>query len=219
VLVIQLTRGGALISTANDEVARLRTRFVREQCILLPGFIEPDLLRTIQQRIDVSEFRRFVSDGIAQDSTLVDPLTIHLLFFLTNDPPFLRIVREITACAEIDSFEGRVYRMDPALPDTDSWHDDMCENRMIGMSVNLSTTPFEGSRFQLRDRRSNQVLYEIANTGSGDAIVFRLAAHLQHRNTELTGSAPKTAFAGWFRSHQPDYYSSIRGAGQASETR
>jgi hypothetical protein len=201
-----------LTSPANDDVAQLRTRFAREQCILLPRLIEPDLLRTIQRRIDQSEFRPFVSDGIAHDSTLLDPLTIHLLFFLTNDPPFLRIVREITACAEIDSFQGRVYRMDPALPDTDSWHDDMCDNRMIGMSVNLSTAAFEGSAFQIRDRRTNQVLYEIANTGSGDAIVFRLAAHLQHRNTELTGTARKTAFAGWFRSHQPDYYSSIRAA-------
>ena len=215
-LVIQLTRAGAFISTANDEVAQLRMRFAREQCILLPRLIEPDLLRTIQRRIDVSEFRPFDSDGIAHDSTLLDPLTIHLLFFLTNDPPFLQIVREITACMELDSFQGRVYRMDPALPDTDSWHDDMSENRMIGMSVNLSTTAFEGSRFQLRDRRSNQLLYEIANTGSGDTILFRLAAHLQHRNTPLTGSAPKTAFAGWFRSHQPDYYSSLRAAKRRS---
>ena len=44
----------------------------------------------------------------------------------------------------------------------------------------------------------------------GDAIVFKLADNLQHRNTPLIGSVAKTAFAGWFRSHQPDYYSSIR---------
>jgi hypothetical protein len=86
----------------------------------------------------------------------------------------------------------------------------MHEDRLIGMSLNLSRTPFDGAAFQLRDRHSNQMLYEVANTGSGDAIIFRLASHLQHRNTELTGSATKTAFAGWFRSHQPDYYSSIR---------
>jgi hypothetical protein len=26
----------------------------------------------------------------------------------------------------------------------------------------------------------------------------------------VAGAAPKTAFAGWFRSHQPDYHSWIR---------
>ena len=206
--VIQLTRSGTLIST--DDVAQLRTRFARQRCTLLPRLVEPGLLRTIQRRIDDSEFLPFISDGIAHDLNLVDQLTVHILFLLTNDPAFLEIVLEITGCMGINSFHGRVYRMDPAVPNKDSWHDDMSDNRMIGMSLNLGRTAFEGGVFQLRDRESNQTLHEVANTGSGDAIIFRLAAHLQHRNAEVTGSVPKTAFAGWFRSHQPDFYPSMR---------
>jgi hypothetical protein len=91
-----------------------------------------------------------------------------------------------------------------------SWHEDMLENRIVGMSLNLSRRTFAGSAFQLRNRDSKQILYEVANTGCGDAIIFRLADHLQHRNTQVTGSGPKTAFAGWFRSDQPDYHSWIR---------
>jgi O-antigen ligase len=197
-----------LIST--DDVARLRTDYSRHQCILLRQLVEPGLLDNIQRRIDQSEFRPFVQEGIGHDSDLVDRFTVQILAFLTNDPSFLQMVREITGCAEIDVFDGRVYRMDPALPVSDSWHDDWCENRIVGMSLNLSRPAFEGGVFQLRDRRSNQMLHEVANTGSGDAIIFRLAADLQHRNTEMTGSVPKTAFAGWFRSHQPNYYSAIR---------
>jgi hypothetical protein len=212
--VIQLTRSGTVISI--DDVARLRTRFESEQCVLLPNLIEPALLGAIQRRIDESEFHPFVSEGIGHDSNLVDQLTVQTLSFLTNDPPFLQIIREITGCTPIDSFQGRVYRMDPALLSTDSWHDDMSENRIVGLSLNLSRSAFEGGVFQLRDRRSNRLLHEVANTGSGDAIIFSLAAHLQHRNTGMIGSVPKTAFAGWFRSHQPDYYSSIRGAGRTS---
>jgi hypothetical protein len=206
-LVIQLTRAGATISAANQDVAQLRARFDREHCILLPRLIDPELLRTIQRRIDESEFRPFIHEGIGHDSNLVDEFTVHILFFLTNDPRFLQIVREITTCTEIDAFHGRVYRMDPALSNMDSWHDDMLENRLVGMSLNLSRTAFAGAAFQLRDRDSKQMLYEVANTGGGDAIIFRLADNLQHRNTEVTGSVAKTAFAGWFRSHQPDYHS------------
>ena len=87
----------------------------------------------------------------------------------------------------------------------------MVENRLIGMSLNLSKDVFQGAVFQLRDRYSKRILHETANTGCGDAIIFRLADHLQHRNTEVTGTAPKTAFAGWFRSHQPGYHAWIRG--------
>jgi hypothetical protein len=209
-LVIQLTRSGAVISATGDEVTRLRRQFDREQCILLPRLIEADLLRRIQRRIDESEFRPFIHEGIGHDSDLVDEFTVHMLFFLTNDPRFLQIVREITACTAIEAFHGRVYRMDPASSNMDSWHDDWVENRLIGMSLNLSKHPFQGAAFQLRDGRSNRILHEVANTGCGDAIVFRLADHLQHRNTEVTGTAPKTAFAGWFRSHQPDYHSWMR---------
>jgi hypothetical protein len=210
VLVIQLTRSGAVISAASDELARLRTQFACDQCILLPRLIDADLLHTIQRRIDESEFRPFIHEGIGHDSNLVDQFTVHMLFFLTNDPRFLQIVRGITACAAIDAFHGRVYRMDPASSNRDSWHDDMIENRLVGMSLNLSTRPFRGAAFQLRDRHSTRILREVANTGGGDAIVFKLASHLQHRNTDVTGTAPKTAFAGWFRSHQPDYHSWIR---------
>jgi hypothetical protein len=210
VFVIQLTRSGAVLTPTPDEVALLRARFDRQQCILLPRLLESSLLETIQQRIDDSTFAPFVHEGIGHDSNLMDQLTLHLLFFLTNDPRFLQIVREITACPAIDSYHGRVYRLDPASSSEDSWHDDMIENRMVGMSVNLSRVPFSGAVFQLRDARSKQVLHEVANTGRGDAIIFRLADHLQHRNTEVTGTLPKTAFAGWFRSRQPAYHSWMR---------
>lgn len=209
-LVIQLTRCGAVISAASSDIARWREQFDREQCVLFPRLIENDLLRTIQRRIDASEFRPFSHEGIGHDSNLVDEFTVHLLFFLTNEPRFLQIVRDITGCTAIAAFHGRVYRMDPAALNMDSWHDDVLENRLIGMSVNLSKDVFQGAVFQLRDRYSGRVLHETANTGFGDAIVFKLADHLQHRNTDVAGVVPKTAFAGWFRSHQPDYHSWMR---------
>ena len=212
--MIQLTRSGAVIADEIDGIPRLREQFDREQCILFPRLIESGLLQTIQHRIGGSEFRPFIHEGIGHDSNLADESTVHLLFFLTNEPRFLQFVRDITGCTAIAAFHGRVYRMDPSASTLDSWHDDMVENRLIGMSVNLSNDVFQGAVFQLRDRSSGRILHETANTGFGDAIIFKLAHHLQHRNTEVAGTAPKTAFAGWFRSHQPDYHSWARIARQ-----
>jgi hypothetical protein len=86
----------------------------------------------------------------------------------------------------------------------DSWHDDMVEDRLVAMSINLSTDVYLGGVLQIREKNSQQVIQEVANIGLGDAIVFRLAHSLQHRITDVQGKVPKTAFAGWFRS-QPEF--------------
>ncbi len=208
--MIVLTARGAVVSADRRVRDRLREQFDRDQCVRLSNLIEPGLLETIQGRIDRSHFVPFSHDHIGHDSNLADHLTLHILFFITNDPRFLALIREITGCDEIEGFQGRVYRLDPAQSSKDSWHDDMVDDRRVGMSVNLSREPFSGAVFQLRDRRSQRILHEVANTGRGDAIVFRLSRELQHRNTDVTGVAPKTAFAGWFRAHHGDYHSWMR---------
>lgn len=97
---------------------------------------------------------------------------------------------------------GRGHRM--------RWHDDVerAKGRMIGMSINLSAEVYRRGVFQLRDRRSARVLRELPNTGFGDAVLFRIAADLEHRVTPVVGGAAKTAFAGWFCS-RPDFRSSL----------
>jgi len=51
---------------------------------------------------------------------------------------------------------------------------------------------------QIREARSKRILHEIANTGPGDAVLFRVDPGLEHRITPVTGSISKTALAGWF---------------------
>jgi hypothetical protein len=43
------------------------------------------------------------------------------------------------------------------------------------------------------------VLREIANTGRGDAFLFRISEAYVHQVKPVQGTAHKTAFAGWFR--------------------
>jgi len=129
-----------------------------------------------------------------------------ILHFLTNDPKLFWMIEQITRCGRVGCFEGRVYRMIPGCDHYDSWHDDVSDGRMVGMSINLSTEVYVGGIFQLRECKSKEILYQMANIGFGDGIIFRLAHHLVHRITNVEGTAPKTAFAGWFKS-QPDFRS------------
>jgi hypothetical protein len=52
----------------------------------------------------------------------------------------------------------------------------------------------------MRHAGSSEILRELPNLTPGDGIMFRIDSGLRHRVTEVTGSVPKTAFAGWFRS-------------------
>jgi hypothetical protein len=70
----------------------------------------------------------------------------------------------------------------------------------------VSIGSYEGGLLQLREAGSKEILSEAANTGPGDAILFRIADHPEHRVTALKGTVPKTAFAGWFKS-EPEFLS------------
>ena len=207
---IQLTRSGTEFQGSEKDLDRLRLRFTRQQCVRLPRLLELELLRVIWEQIGKAEFHARAHEGIGVEFCMKENITLHLLHFLVNNPRLFEIIGEISGYGPIGSFEGRVYRMMTKRGHYDSWHGDMYEHRLIGMSINLSTEVYCGGIFQLRERgRGTQILSEMTNTGFGDALLFQIAPHLVHRITPLEGTVPKTAFAGWFKS-EPDFRSLIR---------
>ena len=88
--------------------------------------------------------------------------------------------------------------MEPRPEHFDTWHGDMDGNRMVALSVNLGQ-PYQGGMLEIREKRSNRVLHQVANTGAGDAILFELGEQLEHRVSAVTGTAAKMALAGWFQ--------------------
>jgi hypothetical protein len=204
--VIQLTRSGPVISPAARHLDRLRTQFDGEHCIRLPAFIDAELLRFIQKHFEHARFDIYVHKNIGVELSLAENVALSLLLFLSNDPKLFDVIRQITGCDRIGCFVGRVYRMAPGAGHYDSWHDDTLEHRLIGMSVNLGAHSYDGGIFRLREASSKKLLCEAVNTGPGDAIVFRIARHLEHCVTTVEGTEPKTAFAGWFKS-EPEFLS------------
>lgn len=207
--MVQLTRAGTTVSASAGDLEQLRRQFDRLQCILLPSLLDPGLLHVIQRQIDAATFNQRTHEGIGAEICMAENQAVYMLHFLANDPHLFQIIQQITGCGPIGCFTGRVYRMVPGSQHYDSWHDDIIEHRMIGMSINLSPEVYSGGIFQIRDRDSPQIIHEVANTGFGDGIVFRLTAQLQHRVTEVDDSVPKTAFAGWFQS-EPDVYADLK---------
>ena len=183
--------------------------------MLLPKLLSSELLKLLSLRLEQQQWVRRIEEDIATEDVLDDGSALGLLHFVTNTPDFLEAVRSICACTELTTFRGRVYRFVPNSIHHDSWHDDVgdeMDRRVLGMSVNLGSRRYAGGILQMRERDSERMVFEIANTGWGDATLFRISDRLEHQVTTVTGSEPRTAFAGWFRSHERDFFSSMRRA-------
>jgi hypothetical protein len=211
--MIRLTGSGTSVSATAEELDSLREQFQAQHCIRLPQLLDATLLRVIQRQIETAEFyERVHEDGGVPppvDSCMRENSASHALHLVVNEPKFRGFVEQVTGCGRTGCFFGSVYRLVPGHTHYDSWHSDMVEGRMLAMSINLSTDVYRGGVLEIRDWESGHVSHGVANTGFGDAIIFRIARHLKHRVSPVEGTVPRTAFAGWFYP-QPDYQSWLR---------
>jgi hypothetical protein len=185
------------------EVERLREEFGRNDCAALRGFLAPEIGEAVKKQILHIPFDldRFYVDGVlvGLDEHSFQP-PYPFLDFMMNGPAILRLVESISGCRGLEWFDGRIYRMVPSEGHFLEWHDDRGSGGLVGMSLNLSPSPYEGGVFQIRDRAAARAPREAPIPRFGDAILFRIRADLEHRLTPLTGARPKFAYAGWFGS-------------------
>jgi hypothetical protein len=197
----QITPAG-LQGPGEDERAALARAFDDHHCVRLPQFLHPRLLRRIQARLAASDaWKANVHDLVNGPSTelvFADPITVGLLLAMFNDRRLFDAIVGITDCDPIGSFDGRIYRMDAAAHQ-DVWHTDANGEYMVTLSLNLTGVPFAGGELHLRAYDSKRMRAQVANTGQGDAIIFRIDGGLEHMVTPVTGPVPKIAWAGWFQ--------------------
>lgn len=125
---------------------------------------------------------------------VTSPLAASLILAM-NDPVVLDAISQITG-APISCFKGRVYRMYEGRHH-DSWHDDLTEGNVAGLSINLSSVDFGGGHLRMRRKGTTEAV-DVQTPPWNSGILFRLATDLEHRVTDVVGPAPKTALAGWF---------------------
>jgi len=194
---IQLHRGGLTVSASNAELESLSKRFNQRHVLVLEQFLEPSLLAQVQAAMAQGEFVPTRHGTIGKELCMeTASLARHMLLLLANSAALFHVVESITGCSPVGYFDGRIYRVAATAEFSDRWHNDLVAGRLVGMSVNLGTEPFDGGRFELREGKN--VICRVANTGPGSAILFRLREDLHHQVTAVQGTVPKTAFAGWF---------------------
>src|SRR5262245_15008390 len=195
---IQLTRSGCEFDGGDPAIATWRDEYSRSNWVKWPGFIEPKLLAILHARIGAASFFDKTNRDIGDERRMSQEPVGAALEFLTNDSVLFDVVRAITGCDPVGCFHGRVYRLLPETGQMTAWHTDLTQGRMVTLSINLSTEPYDGGILQFREPGSEKIMSQVANTGLGDAVLFRIAKGLEHRVTSLRGTVSRTAYAGWF---------------------
>jgi hypothetical protein len=206
---IRITRAGMAIDASEAGIGALRAEFDRRHCIVLPQLIEPRLLSLLHTRLETATFVEKTNRKVGDELRLQSGAVTAALEFLTNDSRLFALIQQMTGCSPIGCFRARVYRHVADQGHSSDWHEDLVEGRMLTMSLNLGATAYDGGRLQIRDVNTHQVYADVANTGPGDALIFRIDRSLQHRVTPTIGDVPRTAYAGWFL-QQPDFATELR---------
>lgn len=196
--MIQLTRKGVVFSGTTADLRSLRAQFLRDHYFILPKLIEPDLLDMILKRVEAAPFKNLEYNGVVKQSVIDDPMTYNLLLFLVCNPEFQRLVQRITGSRRISDFRGRVYRLNPSTDDRIIWHSDVCDHRLVTLSLNLTTQEYRGGALQIRRRGSDEILHEVRNTGLGDALLMPVTKKLLHRVLPVEGDVPEPPWPGGF---------------------
>lgn len=201
--MIRLALGSFSADLSPAELEALKAEFREYHTLQLRGFLAPDLLRFLQERLHDSEFKPKPHGKIAMELSVdrTKNIGIQTLQLRMNERRLADLVEELTDTRPLKHFDGRVYRMLPGGDHYDSWHDDIADGRRIGVSINLSPAPYRGGVFVIRHRSSQEMLRPMPNLGPGDCNLFRIDDDLEHMVTRVEGDQAKTAFAGWFHDH------------------
>jgi hypothetical protein len=214
--MLQLTRSSFVCTETYDSLSSMRRTFDEQHALRLPRFLDSDLLAYVHQSIRAANFYERDHEDIAREACMHDNPMLAMMCLIMNDGRLFEVIRCITGCAPIGYFNGRIYAFAADANHFDQWHSDTIDDRRIGISINLTEGQFEGGVFELRHADAEATHWSIANTGSADAILFRIGDDLLHRVTPVIGPVPRVAYAGWFQG-RGDLLSLLKKTGGANE--
>jgi hypothetical protein len=201
--MLQLTRSGVIFSGSQSDIERARADFEKQDWVRLPAILDREMWEMTQAQLGASNFEERTASLYRELNVSNSALPFALLLLLNNAPLF-RVIEQITGCGHVGCFRGRIYRNLPGANHHVEWHTDLNETRLVALTINLNTEPYQGGVLTIREAQTGRILCELTNSGFGDAILFRIDKRLEHRVSDVEGSVAKTALAGWFESG-PDY--------------
>jgi len=203
--MLQVTRTGVILGDP-QQLASLAEQFARQHAVVLPDFLGADVIAFLQDRIAKARFdSRSDYDNTGQEygrELTLDgsDISIHFLRLRLNNPRLFQTLQQITGCAPISAYSGRIYQWAANSGHFDDWHSDITPDgsNLLGLKINVGG-PYDGGVFMLRRKSSQEILFEVSHKKAGDAHLFRISADLQHHLTPLEGTANRLVATGFFK--------------------
>ncbi len=181
------------------DIGKTSAFFAQKHCFQIPSLIAGRKLAIVLDAVHTAEFYEFTHPSGSREQLSDDVRVARLLQFLLNETAVVKELESITGVGPLGCFSGHFYRMQPGGIHFGEWHTDCVNHRMLGMTVNLSSQPFEGGDLELRECDSDcESIRCCNNVRPGDALVFRIDPRIEHRVLSVRGTVPKLAYAGWF---------------------
>lgn len=181
-----------------------RLAFARTRAVCFPDILDPVLAGQLRQ---LSAEARFIQQDVdrigAREVERHDRVGAALWLSLSR-PSLLSWLSHVAGCGELRRATGVLTRMSGGAGHALGWHDDLAEvDRRLAVVVNLSTEPYQGGVFELREKGTETVLCRHVHAGFGSALIFQVARDLEHRVSPVTTGGPRLVFAGWFMGARP----------------
>jgi hypothetical protein len=186
-----------------NKIESYRAEYAATNCIFVGGFVEQTILQSLLKKLDEDSFKtKLEMDGEDKFGKVLALLPNHpavfILNMLLNNPQLFDTLQQITGCAPINNFTGRIHRSESGQEHEIGWHGDNSDNRLLAISLGLGTDSYTGAKFQLRKKGTEHNLREFGQLEAGEAIIFKIDPELQHRLTVLEDGR-RTVGVGWFR--------------------
>ncbi|MFM7022556.1 MAG: 2OG-Fe(II) oxygenase [Flavobacteriales bacterium] len=189
------------ICLQEDKIEQYRKEFSESKCIFIPDLIEKSFLKELLLKIDKASFyEKEEADEYKFGKVLFVPQnepSVFILNLLLNDRKLFSMLEKITACRSIKDFVGRIHRSEGEQHGI-NWHGDNFNDRLLAITLGLGNDKYGGAEFQLREKGSEKLLGEFGQLEAGNAIIFQIAPHLEHRLAPIK-KGRRTVGVGWFR--------------------
>jgi hypothetical protein len=187
------------VTTALGDETSARDEFARTCALVCHRALDPALEARLTAACDRAAFVSDHVEGLGHRTIEQPALAGRMLTLLLHREPLFRWLERVTGCAPIRAVEGRVVQTHAVPGDELAWHDDMNgpHRRRLGVTLALTSPPYEGGLFELR-RVGESALLRFIHDSPGTMLVFKISPALEHRVHPLTAGGPRRVYTGWF---------------------
>ena len=194
-----------MTTTLHAEPTEYRGDFEREFSLIFDEPLAPALLRKLMTGAASASY---IDDDVADigKREIEAPQRVGgLISLVLARQSFCQWLENATGQSPLRAVAGRLVQTGTNGSQALAWHTDLeSANRLLGVVVNLSDTPFTGGQFEMRQVGKDQPFLSHRYVRPGSMMIFPVSHRLEHRVAEVTSGGPRRVYSGWFLS-EPEH--------------